>query len=112
MGAGNALGRAAVAAVLLLGGCSGGREAREGGQAAEREAVAGEPPAPPGEVRREFVVLRELAKQHGIQGEAGNAARVEAVERHLRERLAEVPDEGRNEEERGILERARRAMGE
>jgi hypothetical protein len=65
-----------------------------------------------GEVRREFVILRELAKQHGIQGEAGNAARVEAVERHLRERLAAVPDEGRNEEEREILERARRVMGE
>ena len=91
--------RAVVAAALLLGwgGCS----------SREREQPAGEPLAPPGEVRREFVVLRELVKQHAAQEEAGNEARVAAVERHLREWLARVPDEGANEEEREVLRQAR-----
>ena len=90
--------RVVVAAALLLAGagCSGGRE-----------HPAGEPPAPPGEVRREFVVLRELVKQHAAQEEAGNEARVEAVERYLRDWLARVPDEGANEEEREVLRLAR-----
>ena len=70
------------------------------------ECFAGEPPAPPGEVRREFVILRELVKQHALQSEAGNEARLETVERHLRERLAGLPDEGLNEEEREILSQA------
>ena len=65
------------------------------------------PPGTPTEVRKEFVILRELVKQHGLQGEAGNEARVEAVERHLREWLEKVPDGGANEAERGILEQAR-----
>ena len=76
----------------------------DGGGARE---IAGEPPAPSGEVRREFVVLRELVKQHAAQEEAGNEARVAAVERHLREWLARVPDEGGNEEEREVLRQAR-----
>lgn len=92
-------GRAVVAAALLLAGagCSG-----EGGQ-----QPAGEPPASPGEVRREFVVLRELLKQHAAQEEAGNEARVEAVERYLREWLERIPDEGVNEEEREIMRKVR-----
>ena len=52
-------------------------------------------------------MLRELVKQHAAQEEAGNEARVAAVERHLREWLARVPDEGGNEEEREVLRQAR-----
>lgn len=98
--------RAAVLAVLLglLAGCSGGE--RDGGGA--EGGVAGEGAVAKSEVRKEFVILRELAKQHGIQSEAGNEARLEAVERHLRERLESLPDNGRNEEERAIAAEARR----
>ena len=60
-------------------------------------------------MRKEFVILRELARQYAIQTEAGNAARLESVTRHLQERLASFPDEGRNEEERTILHQARQA---
>ena len=42
--------------------------------------------------------------------EAGNEARLAAVERYLGEWLAKVPDEGENEEEREILRRARAAQ--
>ncbi|MBP1588742.1 MAG: hypothetical protein ILO10_00950 [Kiritimatiellae bacterium] len=101
--------RAALAALLLLlltvgAGCS--REKDE-------QQPAGEPPVRPGqkvEVRREFVVLREVMKQLEIQREAGNEARLAAVERYLGEWLAKVPDEGENEEEREILRRARAAQ--
>ncbi len=62
------------------------------------------------EVRREFVVLRELVKQLEAQREAGNEARLEAVERYLGEWLAKVPYEGENEEKREILRRARAAQ--
>ena len=101
--------RAALAALLLLllmavAGCSGRKEEQQ---------PAGGPPAPPGqkaEVRREFVVLREVVKQLEAQREAGNEARLAAVERYLGEWLAKVPDEGENEEEREILRRARAAQ--
>lgn len=62
------------------------------------------------EVRKEFVILRELTKQHAIQSETGNEARLESVKRHLSERLSAIPDEGQSDEERAIL-RAARALG-
>lgn len=65
-------------------------------------------PKAAGEVWKEFVILRELARQHEIQKEAGNEARVAAVERHLRERVAAASEEGANEAERAILREARR----
>lgn len=58
-------------------------------------------------VRKEFVILQELVKQHGLQREAGNEVRVETIKRHLREWLEKIPDNGTNEAERGILEQAR-----
>lgn len=63
------------------------------------------PPRP--EVRTEFVILRELVKQHAKQTEAGNGDLLESVRRHLRERVESVPDTGRNDEERKILKEAK-----
>ncbi len=106
-GAGNAW-RAAVAAALLLGGgCSG-----SGGSGAAPPAAGEQSEAPKaaGEVRKEFVILRELARQHEIQKEAGNEARVAAVERHLRERVEAASEEGATEAERVILRVARRLV--
>lgn len=81
------------------------------GKGGSEEVSAGpgpmSPPATPAEVRKEFVILRELVKQHGLQGEAGNEARVQAVELHLRDWLEKLPDGGANEAERDILRRAR-----
>ena len=95
--------RAALAAALLLSAASCGRPSVP--ESAERDAapLATEP----SEVRKEFIILRELAKQYAIQTEAGNAARLESVTRHLQERLKTLPDEGRNAEERTILHQAR-----
>ena len=92
----------ALAVLVFLAGCGKG-----GSGAASADSGPTSPPATPVEVRKEFVILRELVKQHGLQVEAGNDARVEAVERHLRERLEKLPDGGANEAERDILRRAR-----
>ena len=83
---------------------------------ARREPAQTEPRPPEdggGEavVRTEFVILKELVKQHAKQGEAGDTNRLAIVERHLRERVAGVPDEGACDEEREIL-RAARALAE
>ena len=56
------------------------------------------------------MVLRELVKQHAVQSEAGNEARVEAAERHLRERVGKLSDEGACEEERAIAPQAREVV--
>ena len=66
----------------------------------------------PTELRKDFVILRELVKQHALQSEAGNEARVATVERHLRERLEALPDGGRNEGEQEIVRKARVVVGE
>ena len=95
----------AAAALLTLAGCGG---------------PSPSPPSPPQapataeptELRKDFLILRELVKQHALQSEAGNEVRVETVERHLRERLEALPDGGRNEEEREIVRRARELVGE
>ena len=68
---------------------------------------AAPPASEPSGVRKAFVILRELVKQYALQTEAGNAARLESVTRHLQERLNNLPDEGWNEEERTILHQAR-----
>ena len=109
-------GRAVLAAALLLAACSGERRGEDGAVSAvsavsaEAEGLGGAGEGRGGAsapVRREFMVLRELVKQHAAQQAAGNEVRVESVERHLEEWLARVPDEGSNEEEREILHRAR-----
>ena len=58
-------------------------------------------------MRREFVILRELLKQHAKQTEVGNAERLAIVDRNLRERLVALPDEGQTEDEREVVRKAR-----
>ncbi len=101
-----ALPRCALAAALLsLAGCGG---------------PSAPPPSPPQptaaveqiELRKDFVILRELVKQHALQTESANEARLAAVERHLRERLETLPDTGQSAEEREILRNARSLLAE
>ena len=66
----------------------------------------------PTELRKDFVILRELVKQHTLQTEAGNEARVEAVERHLKSRLSTLPDSGQTPAEQEILAQAQALIGE
>ena len=90
----------AAAALLFLAGCGG---------------PSSPPPPPPQvsstaeptELRKDFLILRELVKQHALQTEAGNDARVETVERHLRERVEALPDPVQNAAEREIVRQAR-----
>ncbi|MBR6022251.1 MAG: hypothetical protein IK066_07520 [Kiritimatiellae bacterium] len=106
MGAGKAVGRAVVVAALLLCGCSGGREGTERATGCPLQDFDKR-----AEVRKEFVVLRELVKQHAVQSEAGNTERVETVERHLLERVEKLSDDGECEEERAIAFQARELVG-
>ena len=95
----------AAAALLTLAGCGG---------------PSSSPPPPPQapataeptELRKDFVILRELVKQHALQTEAGNEARVEAVERHLKSRLSSLPDSGQTPAEQEILAQAQALAGE
>ena len=102
-----ALPRCALAAVALLtfSGCGGPSSPPP----APQQAVA---TADPAEVRKDFVILRELVKQHSLQTEAGNKARVETVERHLRSRLSTLPDSAQNPAEQEILAHAQALVGE
>lgn len=94
----------AALALLLFAGCSGGKE-----EAVSSDSMGESPvpaataprPAPP---RKEFVLLRELIRQHELQ--QGNAKRIEAVETALRERFPLLPDEGETEEEKRIFHEA------
>ena len=58
-------------------------------------------------MRREFIILRELVKQHAKQTAAGNVERLAIVDRNLRERLVSLPDEGQTEDEREVVRQAR-----
>lgn len=89
----------------LLAGCSGGDGMREK-PTATSDGIT-ETPAQRQMMRKEFVILRELTKQHVLQTELGNAARLETVERHLRERLDALPDQGTCEEEKVVVAQAR-----
>ena len=95
----------AAAALLTLAGCDGPSSSPPPPPQAPTTAA-------PTELRKDYIILRELVKQHALQSEAGNEARVETVERHLRERLETLPDGGRNEEEREIVRKARVVVGE
>lgn len=96
--------------ILLLAGCSGGKEedAQTNAEKPAAPAAAESPdasnPAKPVPVRKEFVAMRELVKQHGLQ--AGNDKRMQAVESALRTRFPLLPDEGNTEEERRIYRQA------
>ena len=95
----------AAAALLTLAGCGGPSSPPPPPSQAS-------PTAAPAELRKDFIILRELVKQHTLQTEAGNEARVEAVERHLKTRLSTLPDSGQNFAEQEILARAQALVGE
>ena len=98
--------RAALAAALLpfLAACSGA----DNPEAPVANAPTSQPTPSPSKVRKEYVILRELTKQHALQSEAGNEARLESVKRHLSECLSTIPDEGQSDEERAIVCEAQR----
>lgn len=115
------LGAVAVVCLLLTAGCSGGEKGDsrntpppgKAGSPPPEGAESAVPAAPaPEPIRREFVILRELVRQHDKQTEEGNGQRVEAIGRNLRERLATEPDENLTDAEQSILEDARRILSE
>ena len=90
--------------LLLLAGCSGGPGEPEQTAAAPTvadDAVACDETSPP---RREFVILRELVRQHGLQ--RGNEPRTKTIESSLRKRFPDLPDKGTTDEERRIYHEA------
>lgn len=94
---------------LLLAGCSGGKEGAEASQ--DHGAEISRKPPKSVEVqpmRREFVVMRELVRQHELQ--QGNDKRIEAVEKALKERFPLLPDEGKTEEEKRVFLEAKELL--
>ena len=55
-------------------------------------------------LRRDFVVMRELVRQHELQ--AGNELRIKVIENSLREKFPVLPDGDLTEEERTIFLKA------
>lgn len=98
----------AFATLLLLAGCSGGKEA-ESPQDHGAE-ISGKPPKSiyVKSLRREFFVMREIVRQHELQ--QGNDKRIEAVERALMEKFPALPDKGETDEERKIYREAEALM--
>lgn len=89
-------------AILLFAGCSGGKEVAEvpqnhGSEISRTDsgAIDSKP------MRREFVAMRELVRQHELQ--QGNDKRIEAVKKALKERFPLLPDEGETEEEKRVF---------
>lgn len=68
--------------------------------------------AEPATLRKDFIILRELVKQHTLQTEAGNEPRLAAIERHLTTRLSTLPDSGQTPAEQEILACARALIAE
>ena len=99
----------ATLALLLLAGCSGGKDpdARidDGGdrQTVKQSNCQTEERVIP--LRKEFVVVREIVRQHGLQ--QGNDNRMTAIETALKAKFPLLPDEGETEEEKRIYHDAK-----
>ena len=87
----------ALLTLLLLAGCSGGKEE-------DAAATMHGPPEAVVPPRKEFVIMRELVRQHELQ--QGNDKRIETVEKALKEKFPALPDKGETDEERQIYRAA------
>ena len=74
----------------------------------EMEPAQRAPKTPP--MRKEFVILRELVRQHDLQ--QGNDRRIKAIETALKSKLPLLPDHGETEEEKRVFSQAERLMAE
>ena len=90
--------------LLLFAGCSG--EKRDSSELSVPDAPSISMPASaePAPLRRDFVVMRELVRQHELQ--AGNELRTKAIEKSLREKFPALSDGNLTEEERTIFLKA------
>lgn len=66
----------------------------------------------PAALRKDFLILRELVKQHALQTESGNEPRLAAIKRHLTTRLSTLPDTGQTPAEQEILAQAQALAGD
>ena len=105
----------ALASLLLLAGCSDGKECVEEpsekeGAVATSEVEPAQQAAKTAPMRKEFVLLRELVRQHDLQ--QGNEKRIEAIETALKSKFPLLPDHGETEEEKRVFSQAERLMAE
>lgn len=85
---------------LLLAGCSGEKNDTAAPPPSQDVSVSGKQG-----VRKDFLIIRELVKQHRLQ--QGNNNRIKAVEASLKEKFPVLPDKGSNEEECRIYQEAK-----
>ncbi len=86
--------------LLLVAGCSGGKE---DGQASvgtvEQKSTA--PAVASAPMRKEFVIVRELVRQHELQQK--NEGRLRSIEVALTGKFPLLPDSGKTEEEKRVV---------
>ena len=90
--------------LLLFAGCSGEKRGPPDVSVPVAPSTSMSASAAPAPLRRDFVVMRELVRQHELQ--AGNELRTKAVEKSLREKFPALPDGDLTEEERTIFLKA------
>lgn len=90
--------------LLLFAGCSGEKRDPPELSVPVAPSISMTASAAPAPLRRDFVVMRELVRQHELQ--AGNELRTKAIEKSLREKFPVLPDGDLTEEERTIFLKA------
>ena len=93
----------ALASLLLLAGCSGGKETEPSEHGAKHSGKPSEI-AEIQPIRKEFMMVREIVKQHALQ--QGNEKRMAAIEAALTNKFPLLPDKGATDEEKRIYREA------
>lgn len=90
--------------LFLFAGCSGEKKDPQDFSGPSAPAVSRPAEGATAPLRRDFVIMRELIRQHELQ--QGNELRKKAVESHLRARFPTLPDDGLTAEELTIRHKA------
>ena len=94
--------------LLLFAGCSGEKRGPPDVSVPVAPSTSMSASAAPAPLRRDFVVMRELVRQHELQ--AGNELRIKAIENSLREKFPALPNGDLTEEERTIFLKAKELL--
>ena len=95
-------------ATLLFAGCSGEKRDPPQSPVQSDSSIVTSASAATVPLRHDFVIMRELVRQHELQ--KGNELRTKAIESHLRARFPTLPDDGLTAEELTIRHKAEKLL--